>query len=29
MELKSRDDYEKNKDETIEEQLFNLASQEK
>ena len=29
IELKSRDDYEKNKDETIEEQLFNLASQEK
>ena len=29
IELKSREDYEKNKDETIEEQLFNLASMEK
>ncbi len=29
MELKDRDYYEKNKDETIEEQLFNLASLEK
>lgn len=29
IELKCREDYEKNKDETIEEQLFNLASQEK
>lgn len=29
MELKSPDDYEKDKDEVIEKQLFNLASQEK
>lgn len=29
MELKDRESYEKDKDETIEEQLFNLASQEK
>lgn len=29
MELKSPEDYEKNKDEVIEKQIFNLASQEK
>jgi len=29
MELKAPDEYEKNQDETIEKQLFNLASQEK